>query len=78
MTVEAFDRLLENQGGRCAVCGEEERPGRRFRVDYNRSTGVIRGLVCRKCGKTVSFIQRRKTILMQAWRYLEQMEQNNA
>jgi hypothetical protein len=41
------DRLLAEQGGKCAIRGCTRQPGtRRFHVDHDHRTGQVRGLVC--------------------------------
>jgi hypothetical protein len=41
------DRLLVEQGGKCAIRGCTRKPGtRRFHVDHDHRTGAVRGLVC--------------------------------
>jgi hypothetical protein len=42
---EGYDRLLELQDGRCAIC--RQRPGKkRLAVDHSHATGEVRGLLC--------------------------------
>lgn len=45
ITGEEYDRLLELQGGRCAICWEMPRT-RRLAVDHDHVTGAVRGLLC--------------------------------
>jgi hypothetical protein len=41
------DKLLAEQGGKCAIRGCTRQPGtRRFHVDHDHRTGQVRGLVC--------------------------------
>ena len=54
--IEDFERMLEEQGGLCAICAQEEtalRPGgmtaRDLAVDHCHKTGKVRGLVCSSC-----------------------------
>lgn len=43
--------LREAQGGRCAICGIDERtaPKGRLHVDHDHRTGVVRALLCGNC-----------------------------
>lgn len=46
ITKEQFNALLEEQGGRCAICYKElDTP----KIDHNHKTGAIRGIVCQAC-----------------------------
>lgn len=45
-TVEDYDRLLEEQDGRCALCESEMK---RAVVDHDHDTGKVRGLLCDTC-----------------------------
>jgi len=52
ITLEDYGRVLADQGGGCAVCGE--RPKKfRLAVDHDHTTGVVRGLLCVKCNTTI-------------------------
>ena len=52
ITPEQYDKMLERQGGGCAVCGKAPKPGaRRLAVDHDHSTKVVRGLLCFTCNK---------------------------
>jgi Recombination endonuclease VII len=42
-----YDALFERQGGVCAIC--RKRSKERLCVDHCHVTGMIRGLLCRKC-----------------------------
>lgn len=44
-----YERLLEEQEGRCAICGRPEPEDRRLDVDHDHRTMEIRGLLCRGC-----------------------------
>lgn len=46
-----FDALLEQQGGRCAICPAEvnDSAGRKLSVDHCHDTGAVRGLLCSAC-----------------------------
>lgn len=56
ITIADYDRLLEGQGGRCAITTcRTDNPGRwdRFDVDHDHATGLIRGLLCNKCNRGI-------------------------
>lgn len=54
LTVDDYEAMAEHQGGVCAIC---LRPpaSKRLHVDHDHSTGLIRGLVCWNCNKTLGF-----------------------
>jgi hypothetical protein len=51
ITPEQYESMLARQGGRCAICTAHTPRGRgkRFHVDHDHVTGVIRGLLCHAC-----------------------------
>lgn len=53
ITADDFDRMLAEQGGRCAICRrtKEEAGGKgeHLHVDHDHETGVVRGLLCTAC-----------------------------
>lgn len=50
MTLLDYERMVESQDGRCAICGTDK-PGRYgvFCVDHCHSSGAVRGLLCQPC-----------------------------
>jgi hypothetical protein len=48
-----YDRLFEEQGGCCAVCGESAK--RRFEIDHCHKNGMIRGLLCQRCNMGLGY-----------------------
>jgi len=55
LTLEDYDRMLEDQDGKCAICGDIEPSGRRLAVDHDHHTGNIRGLLCLRCNTRLGF-----------------------
>ena len=45
-----YDRMLEAQDGRCAICGKQPRT-KRLSVDHDHNTGRVRGLLCQPCNR---------------------------
>lgn len=50
ITLAQFDKMVETQGGVCAVCGLPETiVARRLSIDHNHKTGKVRALLCDRC-----------------------------
>lgn len=66
-----YDRLLNHQQGRCAIC-ETTDTGRfrRFHVDHCHETGEVRGLLCHNCNVGIGHLQHSEEILFKAAAYL--------
>lgn len=47
-----YEALLASQGGACAICTRP--PGDPLVVDRARVTGVVRGLLCRRCKAAIT------------------------
>ena len=75
MPPEEYSRLLEDQGGGCAICGRNKMIGRRsngiFVADLCNQTGVIRGLLCRACRSRVLLILEDQAKARRLLAYLE-------
>ena len=46
LTQDQYDQMLADQYGRCKICTVELE---KIDVDHCHNTGVVRGLLCRKC-----------------------------
>jgi hypothetical protein len=66
---EDYDRMLQRQAGRCAICRKpfSEHP----HVDHDHATGTVRGLLCRKCNVSVGGFDDSPERLRAAASYLE-------
>jgi hypothetical protein len=74
ITPEDFDRLLQSQGGKCAICHETNlRDVRGFRphVDHSHKTGRVRGILCGRCNKGLGALKDDVEIVRRALSYLE-------
>jgi hypothetical protein len=50
ITPEQYDKMLERQGGKCAICRRP--PGaKRLAVDHDHKTKRVRGALCYICNK---------------------------
>jgi hypothetical protein len=77
ITLADFDRLLALQDGRCAIC-QTTTPRSRgtWRVDHDRETGQVRGLLCDSCNTGIGKLQHDSAIFMAAARYMMKYRQN--
>jgi hypothetical protein len=74
---EIYGRLLEEQGGKCAICGNNNggktgktRESFRLAVDHNHITGELRGLLCSSCNMALGKFNDDVTLLHCAIEYL--------
>jgi hypothetical protein len=73
MSIGEYERLLEAQNGKCAICGATK-PGERiqhFVVDHDHQTGCIRGLLCNLCNVLLGSARDNPIILESAKAYLK-------
>jgi hypothetical protein len=71
MTLEDYDRMLEAQGGGCAICGRPPRQGTHLHVDHDHDTRRVRGLLCFSCNVAVGQLQHDPGRILRAADYLE-------
>jgi Recombination endonuclease VII len=71
-----YDALFERQGGVCAIC--RKRSKERLCVDHCHVTGVIRGLLCRKCNFGLGSLCEDQRALVAALAYLGARSDDNA
>jgi len=54
ISLEEYYKLIEFQGGGCAICGRTQEPdGRRLSIDHDHTTGKVRGVLCYSCNKAL-------------------------
>ncbi len=73
ISLRTYSDLLERQGNKCAICKTTEPGGnnRRFAVDHNRKTGLVRGLLCNNCNRGIGHLKDNPETLRRAANYLE-------
>lgn len=57
LTVEQWDRINSHQNGRCFICGEPTKDGKRLATDHSHKDGLIRGLLCSTCNRILGKIE---------------------
>jgi hypothetical protein len=70
---EEYERLLADQGGRCAICRSDS-PRRKnaqtLYIDHCHATGRVRGLLCMACNSVLGFARDSADVLRGALEYL--------
>jgi hypothetical protein len=79
ISVESYEEMFQNQGGKCAACGNPETSkqcGRvmRLGVDHDHVTGVIRGLLCNQCNRVLGLFRDNPDVIRRALNYLREHE----
>lgn len=84
LTPEAFQALVEKQGGVCAICGatppppDDSKPlprghaSTRLHTDHCHTTGRVRGLLCGKCNTMIGLANEDPAVLLTAVEYLKE------
>src|SRR6185437_1040200 len=80
LTVKEFDRILEEQDGACAICGEDEPTKKGWAVDHDHGCcpgavtcgNCIRGILCSRCNQALGLFRDDQRVLRSALRYLEE------
>jgi hypothetical protein len=73
ITLEQYERLLEVQGGACAICKSKDighSKHKHFSVDHDHVTGVVRGLLCNRCNVGLGSFKDNMDSLQAAIEYL--------
>lgn len=72
LTPEQYTEMLSAQNGGCKVCAGPS-GHRRFHVDHDHKTGVVRGLLCSNCNVALGQAKDSASRLMALAEYLEPM-----
>ena len=70
LTVYAYNQMIQRQGGGCAICQRIPLATRALCVDHCHRTGVIRGLLCDACNKSLGKFEDSPRLLASALVYL--------
>jgi Recombination endonuclease VII len=73
ITPEDFDRILADQGNKCAICGTSNPRGKHgsFNVDHDHATGVVRGILCNTCNGSLGVFGDNIDGIMKVLEYLK-------
>lgn len=72
ITIEDYERMLEEQKHCCAGCGTHQLElNTKLNVDHNHDTGEIRGLLCGNCNRALGLVKDNTNTLKSLINYLE-------
>jgi hypothetical protein len=78
--IDEYNKLLEKQDFKCAICKTTEIKGRKtgrggqievFYVDHDHKTGKVRGLLCNICNRTMGYVGENSGVLEEMIKYLQ-------
>ena len=69
ITREAYEELLKNQNGVCAICFTAG-GGNGLGVDHCHRTGLVRGLLCHCCNTAIGLLKENPNIMLKAVSYV--------
>lgn len=70
LTLDEYERMLEQQGGGCAICGDPPNEKISLHIDHDHGTGEIRGLLCVRCNNAIALLRESPDIMRRAIRYV--------
>jgi hypothetical protein len=72
ITIEDYNDMFIEQGGRCAICGKHQKDLKnKLAVDHCHGTKKVRGLLCLNCNTALGNFRDRLDLLENAMKYLE-------
>ena len=74
ITIDDYNRMLEDQDHKCKICLAGEERGR-LHVDHCHETGKIRGLLCHQCNNGLGCFHDSDSLLEHAIEYIREIEE---
>lgn len=73
ITLAQRDEMIEEQGGKCPICGSAFQPTGRRRpvIDHCHEKLTVRGILCHACNRGIGVFDDNPDALRSAARYLE-------
>jgi hypothetical protein len=71
ITIDEYDSLYSKQNGLCAICGE----GKDYLlcIDHCHKTGIVRGLLCKKCNLGLGYFRDNPEFIKYAYHYISRL-----
>lgn len=67
ITVEEYNKMLEEQNGVCKICGSNEK----LCIDHDHKTGEVRAILCSKCNSAIGLMNEDTNLFEKAIAYLK-------
>lgn len=58
ISLEDYEKMIDNQGGHCVLCGGVNPDGRKLAVDHDHETKRVRGLLCLQCNRLLGVYEK--------------------
>lgn len=71
ITIDEYNSLYSKQNGLCAICGE----GKDYLlcIDHCHKTGIVRGLLCKKCNLGLGWFRDNPEFIKHAYHYISRL-----
>lgn len=70
ISLEEYDVMFAEQDGACWICQNLCATGQRLSVDHCHDTGVVRGLLCKRCNSAIGMLQEDADLVLRAADYM--------
>lgn len=72
ITTNDYNKLVLDQKGCCAICGRNPSESEKYLyIDHDHTSGIVRGLLCRRCNVALGMMNEDIDILKAAIMYLQ-------
>ena len=59
LTPETYFKMKEEHGNKCKICGAPPPKGRELVIDHDKTTNIVRGLLCYTCNRDLHLIDKK-------------------
>jgi hypothetical protein len=70
ISVEDYERMLEEQDGGCHICGKKPEGKRALDIDHDHTTGKVRGLLCSNHNRALGLLNDDIKLMLRSVEYL--------
>jgi hypothetical protein len=70
MTADQVDNLVADQDGKCKLCGDVLKGGRKQAIDHNHDNGIVRGVLCCNCNTALGKLKDDPDLIARASEYV--------